>query len=47
MEHGSVATMFIALRREIDDTSFLDPNRLPPGTPFAHNIQLTGFQRLN
>jgi len=29
------------------DTSFLDPNRLPPGTPFAHNIQLTGFQRLN
>jgi hypothetical protein len=29
------------------DTSFLDPNRLPPGTPFIHNIQLTGFQRLN
>jgi hypothetical protein len=29
------------------DVSFLDPTRLPPGTPFAHDIQLTGFQRLN
>ncbi|GIU81410.1 MAG: hypothetical protein D6687_10770 [Acidobacteria bacterium] len=29
------------------DTSFLDPDRLPPGTPFIHNIQLTGFQRVN
>lgn len=29
------------------DTSFLDPTRLPPGTPFFQNIQLTGFQRIN
>jgi hypothetical protein len=29
------------------DTSFLDPTRLPPGTPFFQNIQLTGFQRVN
>jgi len=29
------------------DQSFLDPNRLPPGTPFFQNIQLTGFQRMN
>lgn len=29
------------------DTSFLDPDRLPPGTPFFQSIQLTGFERLN
>lgn len=29
------------------DISLLDPTRLPPGTPFIHNIQLTGFQRVN
>jgi hypothetical protein len=29
------------------DVSFLNPYRLPPGTPFIHNIQLTGFQRVN
>ena len=29
------------------DTSFLDPMRLPPGTPYFQTIQLTGFQRLN
>ncbi|MCB1024910.1 MAG: hypothetical protein KDB79_10995, partial [Acidobacteria bacterium] len=29
------------------DTSFLDPNRLPPGTPFFQVIHLTGFQRVN
>ncbi|HMS44067.1 MAG TPA: hypothetical protein PKE69_27825, partial [Pyrinomonadaceae bacterium] len=29
------------------DQSFLDPNRLPPGTPFFQAIQLTGFQRIN
>jgi hypothetical protein len=29
------------------DVSFMDPTRLPPGTPFFQSIQLTGFQRLN
>jgi hypothetical protein len=29
------------------DVSFLDVNRLPPGTPFFQDIQMTGFQRLN
>lgn len=34
-------------RNWVFDTSFLDPNRLPPGTPFFQTIQLTGFERLN
>lgn len=34
-------------RNWVFDTSFLDPARLPPGTPFFQNIQLTGFQRVN
>ncbi len=34
-------------RNWVFDTSFLDPNRLPPGTPYFQTIQLTGFQRLN
>lgn len=34
-------------RNWVFDASFLDPNRLPPGTPFFQSIQLTGFQRLN
>lgn len=34
-------------RNWVFDTTFLDPNRLPPGTPFFQSIQLTGFQRLN
>lgn len=29
------------------DTSFLDPTRLPPGTPFIYSISFTGFQRVN
>lgn len=29
------------------DISFLDPYRLPPGTPFVQSIQVTGFQRVN
>ena len=29
------------------DQSFLDPNRLPPGTPFFQSIQINGFQRVN
>ncbi|MEP6903403.1 MAG: hypothetical protein ABJA66_16870, partial [Actinomycetota bacterium] len=34
-------------RNWVFDTSFLDPTRLPPGTPYFQNIQLTGFQRVN
>ncbi len=29
------------------DVSFLDPTRLPPGTPYIQTITLTGFQRVN
>lgn len=29
------------------DTSFLNINRLPPGTPFIYSISFTGFQRIN
>lgn len=35
------------VRNWVFDASFLDPNRLPPGTPFFQTLQLTGFQRLN
>jgi len=34
-------------RNWVFDVSFMDPTRLPPGTPFFQSIQLTGFQRLN
>lgn len=34
-------------RNWVFDSSFLDPNRLPPGTPFFQFLQLTGFQRVN
>jgi hypothetical protein len=29
------------------DNSFLNINRLPPGTPFIYSISFTGFQRIN
>lgn len=29
------------------DTTFLDPNRLPPGTPYIYSLSFTGFQRVN
>lgn len=29
------------------DTAFLNPNRLPPGTPYIYSMSLTGFQRIN
>jgi Tfp pilus assembly protein PilX len=29
------------------DTSFLNVNRLPPGTPYIYSITFTGFQRVN
>ncbi|NNF00031.1 MAG: hypothetical protein HKN25_13500, partial [Pyrinomonadaceae bacterium] len=35
------------IRNWVFDSTFLDPDRLPPGTPFFQTIQLTGFQRLN
>lgn len=29
------------------DTTFLDPNRVPPGTPYIYSLSFTGFQRVN
>lgn len=29
------------------DSTFTDPDRLPPGTPYAYNLAFTGFQRVN
>lgn len=29
------------------DTTFLDPNRLPPGTPYIYSMSFTGFERIN
>jgi hypothetical protein len=34
-------------RNWIFDTSFLDPTRLPPGTPSFQFVQITGFERIN
>jgi hypothetical protein len=34
-------------RNWVFDVTFLDVNRLPPGTPYFQNIQMTGFQRLD
>ena len=34
-------------RNWVFDSSFIDVNRLPPGTPYFQNIQMTGFQRVN
>ncbi len=34
-------------RNWVFDATFLDPTRLPPGTPMFQNIQLTGFERMN
>ena len=34
-------------RNWVFDSSFLDPARLPPGTPYFQYIQTTGFQRDN
>lgn len=34
-------------RNWVFDQTFLDPNRLPPGTPFFQSIRITGFQRVN
>ncbi len=29
------------------DTTFTDPNRLPPGTPYIYSMSFTGFQKVN
>ncbi len=34
-------------RNWVFDTTFLDIDRIPPGTPFFQSIQITGFQRVN
>lgn len=34
-------------RNWVFNTSFQDPNRLPPGTPYFQSIQLTGFERVS
>lgn len=34
-------------RNWVFDVTFLDPKRLPPGTPFFQVLSLTGFQRIN
>lgn len=34
-------------RNWVFDATFLDANRLPPGTPYFQSIQITGFQRVN
>ena len=35
------------VRNWVFDSTFLDANRLPPGTPFFQYVQITGFQRTN
>ncbi len=44
---GGVGVYDPPTRNWVFDATFLDPNRLPPGTPFFQNIQITGFQRVN
>lgn len=34
-------------RNWVFDSTFLDPNRIPPGTPFFQYVQTTGFERSN
>lgn len=35
------------VRNWVFDSTFLDPGRIPPGTPFFQYVQTTGFQRMN
>ncbi len=35
------------VRNWVFDSTFLDPDRLPPGTPYFQYVQTTGFQRTN
>lgn len=34
-------------RNWVFDSTFLDPSRIPPGTPYFQYVQTTGFQRTN
>jgi hypothetical protein len=46
--HKTGGATYNAPRRDwIFDASFLDPTRLPPGTPFFQYLQITGFRRSN
>jgi Tfp pilus assembly protein PilX len=49
--NGSIKCCDIAynppIRNWVFDSTFLDPTRLPPGTPFFQYVQTTGFQRTN
>jgi hypothetical protein len=44
---GYEGVFFPPVRNWVFDTSFLDPTRLPPATPFFQYVQMTGFQRTN
>lgn len=46
-KNGGTAVYSPPTRNWIFDASFLDINRIPPGTPFFQSIQITGFQRMN
>ena len=46
-KNGGGAVYSPPTRNWIFDASFLDINRIPPGTPFFQSIQVTGFQRMN
>lgn len=35
------------VRNYVFESSFLDVNRIPPGSPFLQSITLTGFERIN
>ena len=46
-KNGSGTVYSPPQRNWVFDSSFLDINRIPPGTPFFQQIQITGFQRIN
>jgi hypothetical protein len=46
-KNGSGTVYSPPMRNWVFDASFLDINRIPPGTPFFQQIQITGFQRIN
>ncbi|MEP6847905.1 MAG: hypothetical protein ABI999_03550, partial [Acidobacteriota bacterium] len=46
-KNGGGAVYNPPTRNWVFDSSFLDINRIPPGTPFFQYIQITGFQRIN
>ena len=44
-KNGGGHTYSPPTRNWVFDTSFLDPDRLPPGTPFFQFVQMTGFRQ--